>query len=189
METHQGVILIIVTGEQRLQPAGLHFLSQRLEAGLQLLQHGIIIFLRCHLADGHEVIPIGKHFFVAGNLCFRLAGFDSHLLAFFGVIPKAGSLLHGMQPLQLTAHSLNVQGIGQTVQRRAAVVELLLIGIKCDIHCNLSLHISIVLLIITDFCLSVKTRILIFVGNLLVLLLFVRFHISDCRSRRNMIHY
>ena len=113
-------------------------------AGLKLLQHGVVILFRRHLADGHQVVPGSAHFFVPLDLCFRLAGLDSDLLALFRVVPKTGSLLHGVEPLQLTAQPLHIQRIRQTIQRGAAVVQFLLVGIKSNIHRKSLTFISIV---------------------------------------------
>ena len=61
LEGHQGIILIIITGEQSLQTATFHILRQSLEAFLQLIQHGIIVFLRSHFTNGDHILPRGHH--------------------------------------------------------------------------------------------------------------------------------
>ena len=98
-----------MTGEKGFQTAGFHLLRQDLKALFQLVQHGIVVFLGSHLADGHHVIPGGDHFFIALNLAFRLLGLHGHLLAFFRIIPEARSLLHCMKTLQLIAKPGQIQ--------------------------------------------------------------------------------
>ena len=134
VKAHQGIVLVIMAGEQGLQAAGLHLLLQDLEALLQFLQHGVVVFLGGHFADGHHVLPGGDHFLVALDLGLGLLDLDGHLLALLRVVPEAGGLLHGMEPLQLVAHTVHIQRLRQTVQSGAAVVELLLIGVKFNIH-------------------------------------------------------
>ena len=140
MEAHQGVVPVVVAGEQGLQPAAFHFPGQGLEALLQLLQHGVVVLFGGHFADGHQVVPGGQHFFVPFNFVLGLAGFHRHLLAPFRVVPEARGLLHGVKPLQLIAKPFDVQGIRQTVQGRAAVIQFLLVGIKGNVHIHLSFH-------------------------------------------------
>ena len=72
------------------------------------------------------------------NPALDLTGFDNNFLAFIRVVPEAGSLLHGVQPLQLVAHTLQIQGIRQPLQRRTAVVQLLLICVKFNVHSKIS---------------------------------------------------
>ena len=142
VEAHKGIVLIVVAGEQGFQAAGLHLLLQDLKALPQLVEHGVVVFLGGHFADGHHVVPGGNHLLVALNLCLGLLDLNGDLLALLGVVPEAGGLLHGMEPLQLIAHTGHIQGFCQTVQGRAAVVQLLLIGIKLNIHRKISLFID-----------------------------------------------
>ena len=134
MEAHEGIVFVIVPGEQSLQAADLHLLLQLGEALFQLLQHGIVVLFLRHLADGGKVVPGIYHLFVALQLGFQLAGFHGDLLAPLRVIPETGRFLHGVKPLQLILRPLQIEGIRQAVQSRTAVVELLLIGIKGNIH-------------------------------------------------------
>ena len=134
VEAHQRVVLIVVTGEQGFQAAGFHLLFQHRKALFQLIQHGIIVFFGGHLTDGHHILPGGYHLLVPLDLPFGLLDLNGHLLALLRVIPEAGSLLHGMEPLQLAAHTGHIQRFRQAVQRGAAVIQFLLIGIKFNIH-------------------------------------------------------
>ena len=138
LEAHHGVVFVIMAGEQGFQAAGLHGLRQRGKAGFQLLQHGVVVLFLCHLADGHQVVPVRQHFLVMLDLALDLTGFDNNFLAFIRVVPEAGSLLHGVQPLQLVAHTLQIQRIRQPFQRRTAVVQLLLICVKFNVHSKIS---------------------------------------------------
>ena len=61
-------------------------------------------------------------------------GLDHNLLAFFRVVPESRRLLHGVEPLQLVAESLQIQRLGQSFQLRPAVVELLPVSVKFNIH-------------------------------------------------------
>ena len=137
MEADQGVVIVVMAGEQGLQPAALHVLLQLGEALFQLLQHGIVVLLGGHFTNGHQVVPGRTHLFVMLNFRLGLPGLDHDLLALFGVIPEAGGFLHGVEPFQLIFQSFQIQGICQPIQRRLHFVEPLLIGIKFDIHgCN-----------------------------------------------------
>ena len=134
LKAHQGVVFVVMSSEERLNTAGLHLLSQLIVTFLQFLQHGVIIFLGGHLADGHHVVPTGAHTLVFFN--FRLRNFRLHhdLLALLRVIPESGSLLHRVIALQLVAKALQIQGIRQSVQRGLTVVELLFVSVKFNIH-------------------------------------------------------
>ena len=134
MEAHHGVVPVVVAGEQGLQAAALHLLGKNLKALLQLVQHGIVVFLLGHFADGHQVIPVGEHLFIPFNLSLRLLGLDHDLLALIRVIPEPGSLLHGMVTLQIIAQGFHIQRLRQAFQGRTAIVQLLLISIKFNIH-------------------------------------------------------
>ena len=139
VEAHQRIVFVVMSGKQSLQAADLHLLSQHLIAVLELLQHGVVVLLGSHFADGHQIVPGSAHLLITGNFRLGLASFHGDLLALFRVIPEAGCLLHGMEPLQLVAQTFHIQGICQAIQRGAAVIELLLIGIKGNIHGILSL--------------------------------------------------
>ena len=134
LKAHHGVVLVVMAGEQSFQTAGLHILCQRGKAGFQLLQHGIVVFFLRHLADGHQIVPVRQHFFIMLDLALGLAGLDNDFLALLRVVPETGGFLHSVQTLQLIAHPLQIQGIRQSVQRGAAVVQLLLICVKFNIH-------------------------------------------------------
>ena len=134
LEAHHGVVFVIMAGEQGFQTAGLHVLRQSGEAGFQLLQHGVVVLFLRHLADGHQVVPVRQHLLVMLNLALGLTGLDNNFLALLRVVPEAGGFLHGVQTFQLVAHSLQIQGIRQSVQHGAAVVQLLLICVKFNIH-------------------------------------------------------
>ena len=138
VEAHKGIVLIVVAGEQGFQAAGLHLFLQDLCGHLGF----DVVLLGGHFADGHHVVPGGNHLLVALNLCLGLLDLNGDLLALLGVVPEAGGLLHGMEPLQLIAHTGHIQGFCQTVQGRPAVVQLLLIGIKLNIHRKISLFID-----------------------------------------------
>lgn len=108
LERHDGIVLVILAGEQSLQTAGFHLGSQSLKTGLQLFQHGIVILFLGHFTDGHEIIPGTQHLLIALHLGLRLLGLDHDLLALIGIIPEAGSFLHGMESFQFilqTFHS------------------------------------------------------------------------------------
>ena len=72
------------------------------------------------------------------DLALGLAGLDNDLLALLRVVPETGCFLHSVQTLQLIAHPLQIQGIRQSVQRGAAVVQLLLICVKFNVHSKIS---------------------------------------------------
>ena len=108
LEAHNGIVAVILAGEQRLQAAGLHLLGQPLEALLQLGEHGVVVLLGSHLADGHQVVPVGGHFLEPLDFGLRLPGLDHDLLALLWVVPEAGGLLHGVKPLQLITQPLQI---------------------------------------------------------------------------------
>ena len=59
LEGDQGIVAVVLTGEERFKTRLLHLLLQVFIAGLQLVEHRLVIFLNGHLADGHHVVPLG----------------------------------------------------------------------------------------------------------------------------------
>ena len=130
LEGDQGIVAVVLTGEERFKTRLLHLLLQVFIAGLQLVEHRLVIFLNGHLADGHHVVPLGDHMGIALHLSLQLARALHHLLGGFLVVPEAGGLDLRLEPLMLLPASVQIQRIRQLVQLGTDIMELCLIIVK-----------------------------------------------------------
>ena len=95
MEGQDGVVAVVLPGEERGHPGLLDLLLQGLETGLQLFQQLLILRLLAHLAQGRQILPLGHQLVLAGDLVLQLLEALLHLLGSLQVVPEAvlGSLV------------------------------------------------------------------------------------------------
>ena len=132
LEGDDGVVAVIFAGEQRLQPFPLHLFLKRLVALDQLVQHRVVIFLDRHLADRHQIVPMGTHLLITLDLGLQLTGLPRDLLRGVGIVPKAVRFDLRVQPVKVDLALLDVQRRGQFLQFRMNIIELYLVFIKFD---------------------------------------------------------
>ena len=129
MEGENGVVGVVLPGEQGGQ-AGL------LQGGLQLAvalgdlgQEALVLLLGGHLHQGGEVLPLACQLRVVFQLALELLGALEHFLGGGHVVPEIGVAGFLLQLLHLPAGPLQIQSRRQLFQPGAQGDELLLIGI------------------------------------------------------------
>ena len=80
LEGDEGVVAVVFAAQEGLQTRFFHGALQVLVAVGQLVQHGVVVFLQRHLADGHEVVPRGGHGVVFFHLGLERLGAHDRLL-------------------------------------------------------------------------------------------------------------
>ena len=81
---------VVFTGEQCAELLLRYGLLELLEAVLKLLEHGLVIFLDRHLADGQQVVAQRAHPAIRLDLALERAHAGDDLLALLRVVPEAG---------------------------------------------------------------------------------------------------
>ena len=76
MEGHEGVVAVVFTGEQRAELLLCYGLLELLEAGLKLLEHGLVVLLDRHLADGQQVVAQRAHPAIRLDLALQKPGWE-----------------------------------------------------------------------------------------------------------------
>ena len=109
VEGHERIVAVVLPGEQGLQPRLLHALGELLKTLLKLRQHGVVVFLQSHLADGEKVLHLRRHGVVFLQLGFQQLCLDHDFLRPVRIVPEAGGLLHGMKPLQLIPDPVQIE--------------------------------------------------------------------------------
>ena len=89
MEGEDGVVGIVLAGQQRRQTALVDLLFQRLIAGGHLRQLGGVVLLLCHFAQGQCVLPVGHQTVILLDLALQPLDLLGDLLAAVHVAPKA----------------------------------------------------------------------------------------------------
>ena len=132
MDGQNDVGAVILPGEQGLQPGGLHVGLQGGKALRQLGDEALILKLVAHLAQGHQVVPLGLAPVLAVHLILKVLDALLHLLGLGQVVPEAVGGRLGLEHVQLPLRPLQVQGLGQLFQRRGQIVQLYLIFIELE---------------------------------------------------------
>jgi len=130
LEGDNRIVAVVLAGQERLEAGVFHLLLQLMIAVPELLQHGVVIFLKRHLADGHQVVPVLAHFMVALDLGLDLACVLHDLLRLLLIVPEAGGLDLRVQPVELLEAAVYIERCGQLVQLRAKSVQFGLIFFK-----------------------------------------------------------
>ena len=132
VEGQQRVVRVIFARQQGLQTGLLHVGLELGIARRQLLEHGVVVFLQRHFADGHQVVPFAAHGLELVALALERLRAHDGLLRARGVVPEAGGLRHGVQALQLVEQALRHKGGAQLLELRLQVVQFALIFFKFD---------------------------------------------------------
>ena len=129
-EDHVGPV--ILPGEQGLQPGGLHAGLQGGEALLQLGDQGLVLELVAHLAQGHQVVPLLLALALAVHLVLKVLNALLYLLGLGQVVPEAVGSGLGLEHVQLPLRRLQVQGLGQVLERGGQVVEFHFVFVELE---------------------------------------------------------
>ena len=116
MEGEDGIVGVVLPGEQGGQISFLQGGFQLSIALLDLGQKGGVVLLHSHLHQGGKVLPLGGKAGVVLYFVFQLLGALEYLLGGGDIVPEirvAGFLL---QLLHLPARALQIQGGSQLFQ-------------------------------------------------------------------------
>ena len=127
-------------------------------AVLQLLQHRLVVFLQCHFADGHKIVPCGTHLSIAFDLVLKLACLLHDLLRKLLIVPEAVRFDLRMEPVKILLRTLDIQGKRQIVQLRPDGIELHLILVKFNHTHNQNHTSTLIAPIIPEKSNSVKRK-------------------------------
>ena len=130
VEGQNGVVGIILPGEQGPQAGGLDLLRKGGELLLQLRQHGLVVLLQRHLAQSQQILPGGAELPVILALVLEDLQALLHLLGVGHVVPEALPLTGRLQLLDLLLGRVQPQSLPQNVQRGLVGVEAGLIFFK-----------------------------------------------------------
>ena len=132
MDGQNHVGAVILPGEQRLQPGGLHAALQGCKTLLQLWDQALILEFVAHLAQGHQVIPLLLPPVLSIHLVLEVLDPLLNLLCLGQIIPKAVCGGLSLKHVQFPFRSLQVQRLGQFLQGRGQIVQLYLIFVKLE---------------------------------------------------------
>ena len=127
-ENHIGSV--VLPGEQRLQPGGLHVGLQGGEALLQFRDKALVLKLVAHLTQGHQVVPLALPPVLAVHLVLKIFDALLDLLCLGQVVPEAVSGGLGLEHVQFPFGSLQIQRLSKFLQRRGQIVQFYLILVK-----------------------------------------------------------
>ena len=129
VEGEDGVVGVVLPGEQGRQTALAYLLFQSLTALGHLVQLAGVVLLLGHLAQGQGVFPVGDQVVVLLDFIFQALDLLSDALAALHIVPKALLLRFNLQLGELFSGGLNIQRLLQLLQRRLQGQKLLLISI------------------------------------------------------------
>ena len=127
VEGENGVVAVVLTGQQGGQTALADLLFQRVVALHHVVQLGGIVLLLRHFAEGQSVLPLGHQLVVLFDLVFQTLDLTAHLLAALQVVPEAVLLRLLLELGQLLAGLGDAQRLLQLAQSGLQRQQLLLI--------------------------------------------------------------
>ena len=130
MDGQYDVVRVVLAGEQGGKA---HRLQLRLELGVvrfELCEHGVVVFLERHLADGHEVVPAALELFVFFALLLELFYALLDLLAPVQVVPEAILRALRFELRYLRARLVQFERRAQPVQVGPYAVQFYLVFFK-----------------------------------------------------------
>ena len=90
MQRHNGIAVVVLTGQESLHADGFKPFLKALKHGLDLRNHGRIrLFIR-HLDHFPDVVPVSSKLFVAAHIFFQGRQFLHFLLCLARFIPDGG---------------------------------------------------------------------------------------------------
>ena len=118
MEGQNRVVFVIFAREQGLQTLLLERFAHDIHLGLRFLEERQILLLVGKLDQGDRVLILGNKRLVCLYLALERAGFLQDLLGLFHVVPKARLGCPQLELLDLGAHALHSERVGQVVYIR-----------------------------------------------------------------------
>ena len=132
VEREDGVVRVILAGEQRLQTHGLELFLEGLVFLLQLFEHGVVVLLERHLADREHIVVLRAQAIIFLDLVFQGADALLDLLAVFRVVPEALLRALLLQLFNLVARLVELERRAKLVERLAHIRELVFVFFKLD---------------------------------------------------------
>ena len=126
------IAVVILPGQQGLKPGLLHVGLQGNKTLLQLWQEGFVLELVAHLAQGHQVVPLGLAAAVLFHLVLQIFDALLDLLGLCQVVPEAVGGGLRLEHIQLPFRALQVQGLSQLFQSGGQVVELHFVFVELE---------------------------------------------------------
>ena len=134
VEGEDGVVRVILAGEQSAESGFLDLLGKLLVLALKLLEHRVVVLLNGHLAYGVHIVPRGAELLEV--LDFVLERLEPLLdfLGFLHIVPEALALRGRFKLLDFLLRALKLQRAAQILKTGLCVIELYLIFFKFK-HC------------------------------------------------------
>ena len=130
MEGHEGVVAVVFAGQQRAELLRRYRFLQLLVAGFQLPEHGFIVLLDGHFADGQQVVAQRTHLVVRLDLALERTHAGDDLLALLRIVPEARLRGLDFKLLDLALRLLQTEGLVQLLKLRLEVVQFHLVFFK-----------------------------------------------------------
>ena len=153
MEGEDGVVRVILAGQQGAEPGLLDPLGKLLILVLQLFEHRVVVLLDSHLAYGVHIVPRGAELLEILDLILERLEPLLYLLGSLNIVPEALALRGRFELLDLLLRAFELQRAAQILKTGLGVIELYLIFFKFK-HC--SNHFQMIYFI--DFYYTQKTR-------------------------------
>ncbi len=123
MEGEDGVVGIILAGEEGAEAGLLHFFGEGGVLRLQLLEHGAVALLEGHLAQRIEILPALAEAVIIIDLGLERLDALLHLLRIGNVVPEAVALAGSLELLDLLDGGLELQRAAQHLERGLVGIE------------------------------------------------------------------
>ena len=137
VEGENGVVAVILAGQQGGQTALADLFFQRVVTLHHVVQLGGIVLLLRHFAQGQGILPLGHQLVVLFDLVLQTLDLTAHLLAALQIVPEALLLRLLLELGQLLPRLGDTQRLFQLTQRGLQRQQLLLIFVVFD-DCHIS---------------------------------------------------
>ena len=130
MEGENGVVAVILARQQGAQPGLFELFLKGGILGLQLLEEAVVALFDGHVAERHQVLPVGAETVVVVPLVLELFQALLNLLGVFHIVPEALSCTGGLQLFDLPFRSVQLQRAPQDLQLGLVGIQFLFILFK-----------------------------------------------------------
>ncbi len=130
VEGQNGVVRVVLAGQQRAEAHALGLFRKVGVLVLQLFEQRIVVLLHGHIDEGHHVVPAGAELLIALDLTFELFEPLLNLLGLLHVVPEAVTLAGCLQLFDLLLGRFEVQRAAQHLQRGLRRIQFALVFFK-----------------------------------------------------------
>ena len=127
VERQDGIVAVILTGEERSETHTLQFLFECLILLFQFRKEAVVIFLHGDLTQSDHVFPGGLKLLKLLYFTLQLSQSFLHFLGIFHVIPELGTGACHLQFLDFLGCGIQIQCLSHQVYRGLDVVQFYLI--------------------------------------------------------------